>query len=263
MVNPLPDYFLKNVKLPIFNGNDRHYRADEWLQKFGEYFEDAKTEEAHKLRIVRQHLKDTAHRWFRKQGFDLDSDFPAFKILFKKRFSKPDDSDSALKQIISLKQTKSVEKYISEFEALRSRIDEMSDYMATQLFLNGLKSDISRLINANSGLGNDDFDAIVALAEKIDSTPAQERPFVRPQNNQWPRPSTQRFQNQDTYPQPMELDAIKTHPNTQTQFQRPATKDDVKKNDLNKGLCFYCHEPGHMIGVCPARNKKQSNSRAH
>lgn len=261
MVNALPEYFLKNVKLPVFNGNDRHYRADEWLQKFDEYFEDAKTEEGHKLRIVRQHLKDTAHRWFRKQEFDLDSDFSGFKILFKKRFSKPDDSDSAFKQIIALKQTKSVEKYISEFESLRSRIDGMTDYMATQLFLNGLKSDISRLIKANSGLENDDIDSVVALAEKIDNAPNHDRPFVRPQYNHWSQPSTQRFQAQESYPQPMELDAIQAHPNTQSKFQR--SKNEVRNDDFAKNLCFYCHQPGHRIGSCPARNQKQSNSMAH
>jgi hypothetical protein len=263
MDNPLPEYFLKSVKLPVFNGNDRHYRADEWLQKLEEYFEDAKTVEAHKLRIARQHLKDTAHRWFRNQKFNLDSDFATFKTRYKKRFSKPDDAESALKRIVSLKQTKSVGKYVSEFEALRSRINDMSDFMATQLFINGLKSDISRLINSNGGLENNDLDAVVALAEKLDATPAQERSFIRPQPNQWSRPSPQRFPVQESYPQPMELDAVHGHPNSQSKFQRPPSKDELKKNDLSKGLCFYCHEPDHMIGSCPVRNKKQSNSQAH
>lgn len=263
MVDALPEYFLKSVKLPTFNGNDRNYRADEWLQKFTEYFEDAKTQEPHKLRIVRQHLKDTAHRWFRNQNFDLDTGYTSFESRFKKRFGKPDDSNSALKQIVSLRQTKSVAQYISQFEALRSRIDDMSNYMATQLFINGLKSDISRLINANSGLTSDDFDAVVALAERIDAAPTHERSFIRATSNHWPRTYVPRSQNQETYPQPMELDTAQGHPNTQSKFQRPLSKEEVKKNDFAAGRCFYCHEPGHLIGACPLRNKKSSNSKAY
>ena len=255
--NALPEYFLKSIKLPTFNGNDRHYRADEWLEKFDEYFEDANTAEGHKLRIIRQHLKDTAHRWFHKQGFNIDGDYPEFKKKFEKRFGKPDDSDSALKRLITLKQTRSVEKYVSAFEALRSRIDDMSDYMATQLFINGLKTEISKLIHANSGLDNDDFDAVVALAEKIDAAPNHERDFIRPNH------SHQYRRQDETYPQPMELDAIRTHPGTQSRFQRAPTREATKQKDFADDLCFYCHKPGHRINECPERNKKALKSKAH
>jgi len=121
MTEPLPKHYLKNVRLPTFSGNDRHYRADEWLRKFTEHFEDARTEDEHKLRIIRQHLKDTAHCWFHNQNFNLGWDYKDFETKFKKRFGSPDDSDSAFKQLVNLKQTKSVTKYVAEFEALRSR----------------------------------------------------------------------------------------------------------------------------------------------
>ncbi|KAK3816885.1 MAG: hypothetical protein J3R72DRAFT_497964 [Linnemannia gamsii] len=44
-------------------------------------------------------------------------------------------------------------------------------------------------------------------------------------------------------------DTIHAHPNTQSKFQRPQSKDEAKKSDLAKGLCFYCHEPAQQEAV--------------
>ncbi|KAK3806568.1 MAG: hypothetical protein J3R72DRAFT_507192 [Linnemannia gamsii] len=141
--------------------------------------------------------------------------------------------------------------------ASRCRITHFDDKDAVRFFRGGLKPEIRQLVDNHPEIADDDINGLIALAERLDKMNKHNRQFTRT----FRPPQAPRVQ--ETFPQPMELDAIHAHPNTQSKFQRPQSKDKAKKSDLAKGLCFYCHEPGHMIGSCPKCNKKPSNSRAH
>ncbi|KAG0331223.1 hypothetical protein BG005_005876, partial [Podila minutissima] len=145
--------------------------------------------------------------------------------------------------------------YIADFQDLCAQIDDITEPEALQAFLMGLKPQIQVHFAGNPAL-RVNLNTAMQIAESLDKVQYHNRHFVPAQ---WSHPTS------ETLPtcEPMELDALLAHPTTQSKFQQLITKDDVRKNDFAKNLCFYCHEPGHMLLSCPIRNKKQLNSKAH
>ena len=189
------------------------------------------------------------------------SPYQVFKYKFRQRFVNANDAEDAFDQIRDLRQKRSVNEYVTLFERYRSRLNDFDDKDAVRFFRGGLKPELRQLVDNHPDIADDDINGLIALAERLDKMNKHERQFSR--NHRRSNYSSPTFVNQESFPQPMELDAVRAHANTQSRFQRPMPKDEAKKNDFSKNLCFYCHEPGHMISSCPARNKKQSNSRAH
>jgi hypothetical protein len=186
--------------------------------------------------------------------------YQVFKYKFRQRFVNSNNAEDAFDLIRDLRQKRSVNEYVTLFEKYRSRMSYFDDKDAVRFFRGGLKPDIRQLVDNHPEIADDDINGLIALAERLDKMNKYERQFSRSF-----RPSQRSFSHgtQESFPQPMKLDAVHPHPNSLSRFQRPPSKDEYKKHDLSKGLCFYCHEPGHMIGACPLRHKKSSNSQAH
>jgi len=147
------------------------------------------------------------------------------------------------------------------FEKLRTRLNDFNDKDAVRFFRGGLKPELRQLIDNHPDIADDDINGLIALAERLDKMNKSERQFSR--SNRQPYKPVHTSVKEETFPQPMEIDAVKAHPNAQSKFQRPMSKEEIRQNDFANNLCFYCHEPKHLISSCPARNKKPSNSKAH
>ncbi|KAF9117243.1 hypothetical protein BGW39_002416 [Mortierella sp. 14UC] len=266
-MSAIPETFLKSYRPETFDGRHRDIRAEDWLIRFERYCKAARIPETGQDRILCAGLllTDSASRWYDQLGTISEatingtslSPYGVFKYKFRQRFVDSNDAEDAFDRLRDLRQKRSVNEYVILFEKFRSRITHFDDKDAVRFFRGGLKPEIRQLVDNHPEIADDDINGLIALAERLDKMNKHERQFTRT----FRPPQTPRAQ--ETFPQPMELDAIHAHPNTQSKFQRPQSKDEAKKSDLAKGLCFYCHEQGHMIGSCPKRNKKPSNSRAH
>jgi hypothetical protein len=117
------------------------------------------------------------------------------------------------------------------------------------------------LVDNHPDIAKDDINGLIALAERLDKMNKSEHQFSH--SHCKPNFYSSSYVKEETFPQPMDLNSVHAQENTQLKFQHLISKDDLQKKDFEKSLCFYCHEPGHMINLCPVHKKKQSNSKAH
>jgi len=269
-MSSIPETFLKSYRPETFDGRHRDTRAEDWLVRFERYCSAARISETGQDRILCAGLllTDGASRWYDQLGTITGalingtslSPYGVFKYKFRQRFVNSNDAEDAFDRIRDLRQKRSVNEYVTLFEKYRSRITHFDDRDAVRFFRGGLKPELRQLVDNHPEIADDDINGLIALAERLDKMNKHERQFSHNfrRQNQWQHTSA----NHESFPQPMELDAVHAHPNTQSKFQRPSMKNEIKQKDFSENRCFYCHEPGHMINSCPARNK-QSNAKAH
>lgn len=267
----IPANLLKGLRPDTFNGRYRDNRAEDWLVRFERYCRLANIAETGQDRVLYAGMlmTDGASRWYEQLGTITEatvdgrtlSPYQVFKNKFRQRFMNANDAEDAFDQIRDLRQKRSVNEYVTAFERFRSRLNDFTDKDAVRFFRGGLKPELRQLVDNHPDIADDDINGLIALAERLDKMNKSERQFSR-SNRQSNKPA-QTSVKEETFPQPMEIDAVKAHPNAQSKFQRPMSKEEIRQNDFTNNLCFYCHEPNHMIGSCPARNKKSSNSKAH
>lgn len=280
MAPSVPETFLKSFRPDTFDGRHRDTRAEDWLTRFERYCNAAGIPATGQDRILCAGLLlvDGASRWFDQlgpindakiDGEDLSA-YQVFKKKFRQRFVNTNNAEEAFDQLRDLRQKRSVSEYVTLFETYRSRTTHFDDRDAVRFFRGGLKPEIRQLVDNHPEIADDDINGLISLAERLDKMNKHERQYSRVYRP--PHRSSHHTHSSETsesFPQPMEIDSARSHPNTQSKFQRPQSnfrssrsKDEVKKTDLAKGLCFYCHNPGHMIDACPLRTKS-SNSKAH
>lgn len=278
--NSIPAILLKNLRPNTFDGRYRDVRAEDWFDRFERYCDAAQISAEGQDRILSAGLllTDGASRWFKQLGpvnparinnANLNA-YQVFKYKFRQRFVDTNDHENAFDQIRELKQKRSVNEYVTVFERIRNRIPDFDDKDAVRFFRGGLKPELRQLVDNHPDIADDDINGLIALAERLDKMNKQERQasnnYRRPFFHQQSRTYTT---NRETFPQPMEIDEIRMNSRFQTKPAIPSkswkgvSKDEVKKSDLSNGTCFYCHNPGHLIGACPNRTKKQLNSKAH
>ena len=212
---------------------------------------------------------DDASRWYEQlseiteatiDGQKLSA-YQVFKFKFRQRFINANDAEDAFDQIKNLQQKRSVNEYVTLFTRYHSRLTEFTDKDAVRFFCSGLKPELHQLVDNHPDIAKDDINGLIALTERLDKMNKSERQFSRSHHK--PNFYSSSYVKEETFPQPMDLDSVRAQENTQSKFQHPILKDDLQRKDFEKSLCFYCHEPGHMINLCPTCKKKQSNSKAH
>jgi hypothetical protein len=260
MTQVFENTFFKNIPLSIFKGYPKE-NAQDWLSELDEYLDAVKASPAQKVQAARLLMRDNARRWLKLCPKAPESVDPwnHFKSCVLARFQSANHKFFARSKLYQLKQHNSVTKYIAAFQDICAQIDDLTEPEALQAFLMGLKPSIQTHFAGNPLL-RENLSTVMQVAESLDNVQYQNRNRLPVQ---WVRPTSQIPAQSESFPQPMEIDAIQAHTNTQSRFQRPANKSEVKERDFAKALCFYCHEPGHVIKACPARNKKSVNSKAH
>ena len=125
-----------------FDGND--FRR--WLFKIEQFFEADQTKEEDKVRTVMMHLDGKALQWHQRfmknQGPLTEVNWTHYTKEMRIRFSDNEFTDPMF-EIISLRQTQSVEDYYEECESLLNLLQLPDDY-ALSIFISNLKPEISK-----------------------------------------------------------------------------------------------------------------------
>ena len=101
-----------------------------------------------KVQTVMIHLDGKALQWhqrfMRNKGALKDVDWQLYAKEMRARFANNEYADP-MSELVSLKQTTSVEEYYEEFEALLNLLHLPDDY-ALSIFVSNLKSDLSKSV---------------------------------------------------------------------------------------------------------------------
>ena len=183
-----------HIDCPKFDGSD----FSGWIMKLEQFFETEKVPEDNKIRRVMMQLEGRAlqwHQYYVKANGDLVSiPWVAYLADLRKRFSDSEFSDP-MADLVSLKQTNSVEDYYDQFLLLLTALQLTPDY-ALSIFTSNLKPELSKMVRLFSPKN---ITHAFNLAKQLDSlNPSTfKKPYI-PYKTPPPAPP-----NNSTYSQPL------------------------------------------------------------
>ena len=137
------NYRRNNFECPRFDGHD----FLGWLMKVQQFFEVVGTMED-KIEVVMIHLEGKALQWHQRliktKGSMKDLQWNEYIAEMRGRFHNDEFADP-MADLVSLKQSSTVEEFYEEFEALLNLLNLSEDY-ALSIFLSNLHPDISKSI---------------------------------------------------------------------------------------------------------------------
>jgi len=188
------------------------------------------------------------------------SSYQVFKFKFHQRFINTNDAEDAFNQIKNLQQKHSINEYVTLFTRYCSHLTDFTNKDTVHFFHSGLKPELHQLVKNHPDIAKDDINSLIMLAERLDKMNKSEHQCSHSYYTS--NISSYTHVKEETFPQPMEIDSIFTHKHVLMKPSHSMSKEHHKKNDFEKSLCLYYHEPGHMTNTCPMCNK-MSNSLAH
>lgn len=143
---------LKKIELPVFDGS-MPYR---WICRVERYFRVAQYTEEQKLELVSLSLIGPVLNWYTWEAAEeLFITWIQFKRRMLERFAESID-DEPRNRLCSLKQTGSIQSYVSEFDELITLVKGIDEDNLVSKFYTGLKLEMQEVIKMKepNGLRN-------------------------------------------------------------------------------------------------------------
>ncbi|GMJ07956.1 hypothetical protein HRI_004464800 [Hibiscus trionum] len=132
------------LKCPNFDGS--HFR--DWWAKLEQFFTAEAVPEHTKVKLVMLHLEGAALQWHhfvvRSNGGIEKLSWDKYLRLMQDRFA-PEGLEDPMRDLVSLKQTSSVDQYYSDFVSVLNQM-HLSDEYALSIFITNLKWEIGQYI---------------------------------------------------------------------------------------------------------------------
>jgi len=256
---------IKPIKPEIFEGlTEKRLHVDTWLFQINQYYDLVKvTDESTRIRYAASLLKGNASLWYqlqcvRSSTSEAFSTWNEFQEALRKQFTPVNWEKRARDQLIDLRQTGSVRRYLEIFTTLCLHIKDLHPTEQLHKFIHGLKPFVRCEVELRSP---QTFEDAAAMAEKVDSISFATRgysgmPLART------KPVFVRSTPPPQAPVPMELDTFKVgRPAKSNEVKGPRLSPEERNRLRDSNSCFYCREPGHIMKFCPLRSKNRGNGR--
>lgn len=210
--------------------------VENWIGDVDQYFEFTNLPEEKRLGFALLLLDDKAKVWWRRYSdMDAPTGWEGLKQAIKDYFIPSGAQDLARGKLANLKQTRSVQHYIEEFQELRMICGDVSEPEAKDRFKRGLHLEIQEHVAIHRP-------DTVARAMELALNYEDARSSVRTPKQAWKQTSYRG-------PEPMELDVAAVQ-SGQGSSKRPKGK---KKANQTKGprQCWACGEEDHLVMECP------------
>jgi hypothetical protein len=150
-----------------------------------------------------------------------------------------------------LRQTTTVADYVARFYKLGMQLPPMEPSHLLDKFLRGLKPKTRMELELKDPKT---LDEAIRLADRFDSIVYRKTVPLTPPN----APSHSRLDEYEHGGEPMQLDAMRVKPRTQsTDQQAPMTLKKLTPEERahlrSIGACFRCRKPGHLSRECPSQ----------
>lgn len=131
---------ISKMPIPYFDGSGKT-NARAWVQKLDTYLQLNPMVEDEAIKYATLHLEGIAHEWWHHGqlvlGHKQINTYAVFTERFIDRFDSK-DPELHLKDLTLLRQTNTVEQYISEFEKLAVLVTKITERQKTVIFIDGL-----------------------------------------------------------------------------------------------------------------------------
>ena len=216
---------------PTFDGTNK-ISARAWLQKLQTFFTLNPMKESDAIQFASLHLEDATYDWWyhgmTTQGHDQVTTFEDFSQRVIDRFDLKDDEEY-FKELSKLKQTKSVNEYIEEFQKVAVMVPDMSEKRIVYLFLDGLEDSVKGLVKAFSPSTLQE--AIKRSLQLETCVPMKSITNQKPPNL-WQHKGNFQKKTFPTLP-----------PKDVTNVAKKKVDEETRSELRRKKLCFTCREP--------------------
>lgn len=254
----------KTPKLPFpkeYDGSSQPGAVENFLFRCEQYFRGMSTPADKQVVFASGLLAGTASSWWRftcMAHIDDESlyEWDTFSAQLLGRFRAVNSARHARDELANLVQNGSVREYATKMQELAMQIPDIGEGELMDRFIRGLKRRTQQEVVMREPL---DFEDAVRIADRYDSLYGSSNLFssnrtFKNSTGTWassvrqPSPltnpvSNRSFNQPQSGPTPMEIDALRRKPAPLTQSERSRL--------MKVGGCFYCRQPGHLIADCP------------
>lgn len=178
---------LKPLKPPPFTGHRRGTAVRVWLGEIEGYIEavGAQSTDREKIQWAASLLRDDAQQWWNTVKQRSEETRPqtwaAFESAILLRFEPVDAKNTARHALLDLRQTSSLDAYVSQFLTLTSQVPTMGEEEKTTMFVHGLQPSLRVHLLGDQP---DTLDATIQKAARFDLAQHGDR-RNRPPQRQW------------------------------------------------------------------------------
>lgn len=243
---------LKPNKPDTYDGTREYVTVNTWLYTIEQYLSltqlsspNTPLTDHNKIAFASSYLKGNAAVWWFHivNSQESPATWGAFKARLISEFIPADHCRRARDKLRTLKQTSSVEHYLSEYRNTILMIGDMHEGEKVDRFVDGLKYNVRvEVLKTNCS----SFEECARLALNVDSAIWRAR-----RGNSGFHYTNNRVG--DAGPTPMEIGNLNS--GTTTRAHR-----EQRKKDLENGACFKCHKVGCRPWKC--RNTRVNNVEA-
>jgi hypothetical protein len=216
--------FIKKVgklNIPTFDGSSR-CSAQAWVQKLDTYFKLNPMTESEAISFATLHLDGEAHEWWYHGlvtlGHNHITSYLEFTERLMERFDRR-DPELHFRDLTQLRQTGSVEAFITEFQRKAVVVSDISEHRLVMLFTEALTEPLRGWVKAFKP--HTLQEAIVRTRDMGDSV-------LKPK----------------TFTKPFVPQRDKDQKNPQRDWKgKPKLDDDTRRELMRKKLCFSCRDP--------------------
>jgi hypothetical protein len=275
---------LKPAKPNTFHGG-MHSNANLWLAELGTYFVALGVNNNDRTVFALAQLRDSALLWassLAELQQPQNVTFDRFRQLFLTRFNPITGATQARAELRMLKQTGSVSQYISTFQSIMQRINDMNEADRVDSFIQGLRPSLQlECIKANANNVNDLMNLVQRLDTVYRMTYSKQQTY---QSHSLPSSSSSSYQSSSS--DHMQIDLLDHSSTTSISSNEKNTYDNSNENNddepslsymsrnrnnnnkwsaekeklFRERKCFICKRTGHIASNCDRRNTTSSSS---
>ncbi|XP_073225764.1 uncharacterized protein [Cicer arietinum] len=248
----------RKLEIPVFSGE----AAFGWVQKLERYFliRDVTNEE--KMQATMVAFDGRALSWYQwRERCNLSPTWESFKIVVVRRF-QPSMIPNPYELLLSLKQEKSVDEYVEEFEKYVGALKVIDQDFVKGIFLNGLKEEIRVEVRLYELKTLTEVIQKAILIEQKNSV-VTKRPYMGNtkfsgsyRNNNYSRVVTVEPQTATSSKREGSSVGSVNGGSIRSRGEYKKLTSDEMREKREKGLCFRCDEPFNKDHMCKNRQMR-------
>ncbi|KAL8087895.1 hypothetical protein AgCh_037873 [Apium graveolens] len=252
--------FLPKLEFPKFDGSNPRV----WIKKATKYFELCKIQPDERVDLASLHMLDKAENWVTSYlAIRKNVEWGVFTEDLTARF-KEENGSNIVEQFNKLMQNESLQKYIDDFEDLRSVMIQINHILPKNYildsFIGGLKPSVKPFVRAFKPETISQAIEYARLQEESLAVISQKS--TRYSFNNAPKPIQSIPMLANSKPPLLPTPATKPDQLALTKFNPRQARNnrfvpaDVRAEKIAKGLCYFCDQPYERGHKCKFRESQ-------